>query len=108
MNFKLFQVIKKYSFSIIEHHISRNKLVLKNITRNFSPLIFTLTMRTFHTPFSPYNTHLSAELPQLPLRATAQDEGVIFVVPEREERQAASPERYRFFILIINFKIKQT
>ncbi|EDN87712.1 hypothetical protein PARMER_00837 [Parabacteroides merdae ATCC 43184] len=37
---------KKYSFSIIEHHISRNKLVLKNITRNFSPLIL------------PYNAHL--------------------------------------------------
>ena len=37
---------KKYIFSIIEHHISRNKLVLKNITRNFSPLIL------------PYNAHL--------------------------------------------------
>ena len=48
------------------------------------------TMRTFHTPFSPYNTHLSGRTPRnSPLRATAQDEGVIFVVPEREERQGS-------------------
>ena len=63
-------------------------------------------MRTFHTPFSPYNTHLSGRTPPYAQRHKMRVLSLLY--RKGKKGRAASPERYRFFILIINFKIKQT
>lgn len=65
--------------------------VIKNITRNFSPLI------------SPYNAHLSERTPRnSPLRAKAPAGGAIFVVPERGKKGRAASRKTVASIFIIN------
>lgn len=66
-------------------------------------------MRTFHTPFSPYNTHLSGRTPHNSPYAQRHKMRVLSLLYRKGKKgRALHRNGIGFFILIINFKIKQT
>ena len=70
---------------------------------------FTLQCAPSTPRFPPITRIFPAELPATPPYAQRHKMRVLSLLYRKGKKgRAASPERYRFFILIINFKIKQT